>query len=100
MAPRTKKIDVEWADSLVGLSVKIPDHWWVGYTGSYKHDGKIMSFDIVSQKWFIELDDQDDDDQYLIAYDAILEYCNKLHSTIDSFHLPFMRWYDKEMMRL
>ena len=89
MAPRTKKIDVEWADSLVGLPVKIPDHWWVGYTGSYKHDGKIMSFDVVNQKWFIELDDQDDDDQYLIAYDAILEYCNTQHSTIESFNLPF-----------
>ena len=100
MAPRRQKIDLEWADSLVGCPVKVPDHWWVGYTETYLHDGKIVSFDPVNQKWFIELDDQDDDDQYLMAYDAILEYCNKLHSTIDSFHLPFMRWYDKEMMRL
>ena len=35
------------------------------------------------------MDDQDDDDQYLIAYDAIIEYSNKRHSTIHQYHLPF-----------
>ena len=67
MAPKRNKIDLEWALSLVGLPVKIPDNWWVGYTGSYLHDGKIVAFDVVNQKWLIELDDQDDDDQYLAS---------------------------------
>ena len=49
MAPRRKKIDLEWAYSLVGLPVKIPDNWWVGYTGSYLHDGRKVSFDICKE---------------------------------------------------
>jgi hypothetical protein len=36
-----------------------------------------MAFDVVNQKWLIELDDQDDDDQYLIAYDDVCVYSNR-----------------------
>jgi hypothetical protein len=84
MASRRTKINKEWANSLVGLPVKIPDNWWVGYTGTYLHDGKLIAFDVVNQKWCVDFDDQDgDDDQYLIAYDAVCEYSNKHHSTFD-----------------
>jgi hypothetical protein len=48
MASRANKIDIEWANSLVGLPLKIPDNWWVGYTGSYLHDGKLVAFDVVN----------------------------------------------------
>jgi hypothetical protein len=88
MTSRTNKINIEWANSLVGLPVKIPDNWWVGYTGSYLHDGKLVAFDVVNQKWCAELDDQDDDDHYLIAYDAVCEYSNKHHSTFNRYQLP------------
>jgi hypothetical protein len=37
----------------------------------------------------IELDDQDDDDQYLIAYEAVCEYSNKQHSTYNRYQLPY-----------
>jgi hypothetical protein len=37
----------------------------------------------------IELDDQDDVDQYLIAYDAVCEYSNKHHSTFNQYKLPY-----------
>jgi hypothetical protein len=47
-----------------------------------------MAFDVVNQKWLIELDDQDDDDQYLIAYDAVCEYYIKQHSTFNRYQLP------------
>jgi hypothetical protein len=78
MASRANKIDIEWANSLVGLPLKIPDNWWVGYTGSYLHDdGKLVAFDVVNTKWCFELDDQDDDGHYLIAYDAVCEYSNE-----------------------
>jgi hypothetical protein len=60
--------------------VKIPDNWWVGYTGSYLHDGK----------WLIELDDHYDNDQYLIAYDAVCEYSNRQHSTSNRYQLPHL----------
>jgi hypothetical protein len=90
MTSRTNKIDIEWANSLVGLPVKIPDNWWVGYTGSYVNDGKLMAFDVVNQKWLIELNYQDDDDQYLIAYDAVCEYSNIQHSTFNQYQLPHL----------
>jgi hypothetical protein len=48
MASRTNKIDIEWANSSVGLPVRIPDNWWVGYTGSNLHDGKLVAFDVVN----------------------------------------------------
>jgi hypothetical protein len=83
MASRRNKIDIEWALLLVGLPVKIPDHWWIGYTGLYLHNGKLMAFDVVNQRWLIELDDQDDDYQYLIAYGAVCEYSNRQHSTFN-----------------
>jgi hypothetical protein len=90
MASRRKKINIEWAELLVGLPVKIPDNWWVGYTGLYLHDGKLMAFDVVDQKWLVKLDYQDDDDQYLIAYDAVCEYSNKQHSTFNQYQLPHL----------
>jgi hypothetical protein len=37
MAPRRPiqpQISVEWAESLVGLSMRVPDHWWECYNGS------------------------------------------------------------------
>jgi hypothetical protein len=88
MTSRTNKIDIEWANSLVGLPVKIPDNWWVGYNGTYLHDGKLVASDVINQKWCVKLDDQDDDDPYLIAYDAVCEYSNKQHSTFNRYQLP------------
>jgi hypothetical protein len=69
--------------------VKIPDNWWVGCSGTYLHDGKIEAFDKVNQKWSVALDDQDDDDQYRIAYNAFCEYSNKQHSTFNRYQLPY-----------
>jgi hypothetical protein len=53
MAPRRPKqppISTEWAQPLIGLSMKVPENWWVGGIGFNLHDGKIDSFDISSQK--------------------------------------------------
>jgi hypothetical protein len=47
MASRTNIINIEWANSLVGLPVQVPDNWWVGYTGTYLHDGKLVAFDTL-----------------------------------------------------
>ena len=45
------------------------------------HDGKIDSFNQSTQKWIFLLDSNDDDDLYLMAYDALCEYFNKESST-------------------
>jgi hypothetical protein len=77
MTSTRNKIDTEWANSLVGLHLKVPDSWWVSFKISNLNNGKIVSFDSVTEKWNLLLDDQDDDDVYLIAYDAVCEYANK-----------------------
>jgi hypothetical protein len=33
-------------------------------------------------------DPDDDDDEYLMAYEAVCEYCNKQHSTFNRYQLP------------
>ena len=83
------KFDIEWAKSLKGLSMKVPDNWWPGYNGRMIHDGKIDSFNVASQKWNLLLDTNDDDDLYLIAYDAVCEYSNEQSSTYHEYKLPY-----------
>jgi hypothetical protein len=67
----------------------LPDNWWVNYSGTNLHDGKIVSFDRVSRKWNLLLDVQDDDDVYRLAYDAICECSNKEYSTFNQYQLPY-----------
>jgi hypothetical protein len=70
-------------------AVKVPDNWWVDYNGTNLHDGKIVSFDSVNQKWNLLLDDEHDDDECLMAYEAVCEYSNKQHSTFNQYQLPY-----------
>jgi hypothetical protein len=90
MTSTRNKIDTEWANSLVGLHLKVPDNWWVNYNGTNLHDGKIVSFDRVNKKWNLLLDDEDDDDEYLMAYEAVCEYSNKQHSAFNQYQLPVL----------
>jgi hypothetical protein len=78
-------ISVEWAESLIGLSMKVPEYWWDGYKGFKLHDGKIDSFDIDHLKWNLVLDDRDDPFPYLMAYSAVSLYSNKDHSTFEDY---------------
>jgi hypothetical protein len=85
--PKQPQISTEWAQSLIGLSMKVPQNWWVGCSGYNLHDGKIDSFDISSKKWNLLLDARDDDDMYLIAYDAVYEYADETSSTFHEYQL-------------
>ena len=87
MVKRTSLIDPEWADELVGLRLKVPANWWVGYTTRELHDGKITSFDEDKQKWNFELDSEPDA-FYSMAYEAVYEYVDEGASTYDDYHLP------------
>jgi hypothetical protein len=43
MAPKRQpqpQISTEWAQLLIGLSMKVPQNWWVGCSGYNLHDGK------------------------------------------------------------
>jgi hypothetical protein len=85
--PKEPVIIIEWAESLIGLSMKVPQNWWVGCSGYNLHDGRIDSFDTLPQKWNLLLDARDNDDLYLIAYDAVYEYADETSSTFHEYQL-------------
>jgi hypothetical protein len=92
MAPRRPKqppISTEWAQSLIGLSMKVPENWWVGGIGFNLHDGKIDSLDISSQKWNLILDARDEPFPFLMAYDAVYEYADEDSSTYHEYQLTY-----------
>ena len=57
--PEEPLISLEWAESLIGLSLKVPQNCWVICIGYKLHD--------VSQEWVLLLDAKNNDDLYLIA---------------------------------
>ena len=87
MAPRRQNIDAEWAESLVGMRLCVPEHWWLKMKSKKLHDGKLSSFDVSSQKWMLVLDSEDDAN-YPIAYTAIYLYADQDASTYEDFNLP------------
>ena len=45
--PNPIPIDTEWAESLVGLRVKVPDCWWVNCDGKKLYSGVIAAVDFA-----------------------------------------------------
>ena len=37
-------IDPEWAETLVGLRMSVPNHWWKDHRGNKLHQGLIVLF--------------------------------------------------------
>ena len=83
-------IDREWAQSLVSLRMKVPDHWWDGCTGRELYEGIIaaVNFDDHGDRFFqLELDEEKGV-LYPMRYDAVLHYADEEHSQFSSFQLP------------
>ena len=57
-------IDPEWAETLVGLWMSVPNHWWKGYKGNTLHQGPIVMFLEDTNQWQLPLDDVDDPTRY------------------------------------
>jgi hypothetical protein len=87
--PKEPVISIEWAKSLIGLSMKVPQNWWVGCSGYNLHNGRIDSFHIDQQKWNLLLDARDEDLPYLMAYDAVYEYADETSSTFHEYQLTY-----------
>ncbi|OEU06835.1 hypothetical protein FRACYDRAFT_252945 [Fragilariopsis cylindrus CCMP1102] len=89
MPPRGPLISLEWVESLVGLSMKVPEYWWQGCKGYRLHEGVIVSFSEAKQRWNLLLNSRDDNDLYLMNYTAVSTYADNDSYTIDEFQLPF-----------
>jgi hypothetical protein len=99
--PKQPQISTEWAQSLIGPSMKVPENWWVGGIGFNIHDGKIDSFDISSQKWNLLLDARDEPFPFLMAYDAVYEYADDEDtSTYHEYQLTSDAVRDGDMKKL
>ena len=81
-------IDPEWADTLLGLRMSVPNHWWKGYKGGRLHQGSIVLFLENTNRWHLVLDDVNDDNQYPMSYKAVVEYADAEAGTYANFNLP------------
>ena len=85
-------IDKEWASSLVGLCMAVPNYWWPAYKGTGLNHGHIcrVEFDGVTDErhFILQLDNKDDGVNYLMHYNAIYVYADVNDITHHSFHLP------------
>jgi hypothetical protein len=86
----TFHIDREWAESLKGLRMNVPDDWWDGFTGHKLNGGVIarVDFGIDGNKYFqLELDGERSA-FYPMRYDAVVRYADETHRAFSSFRLP------------
>ena len=88
-------IDEEWAATLVGLRVLVPDSWWPEYITHNLNAGKIVSVDFSDEAgrfWALQLDadveDGEEETTYLMRYDAVLLYADAEDSWYENFNLP------------
>ena len=86
----SNNVDTEWAESLVGLQLDIPNNWWRGFTGKKIHQGEIVELvkSNKSKECLFSVTVKGDDDNYNMRYDAIFEYANKKQPFYCDYNLP------------
>ena len=83
-------IDSEWAETLLGLRLNIPDKWWPGFCDGGLNCGKIaaINLDPLSLYYFeVELDDEPGA-HYAMRNDSVLLYADEEQLSFARFHLP------------
>ena len=78
----------EWGETLIGLRVRPPNNWWEGESGTNRHDGKLTAFDVEKGRWIFVLDDMNDQEPYLMAWEVIIQYADTESSTYRNYQLP------------
>ena len=83
-------LEKEWALSLVGIPLAVPEYWWPGHKGSKRCRGTIAFVDPLArnQSYFaLKLDDAPPDEVYGMKYSAVREYVNRSHPDFTHYHL-------------
>ena len=77
-------IDREWAESLVGLRLKVPEHWWDGFSGNTESEGRIaeVDFEDAAERFFMLELDEEEGCHYSMRHDAVLHYADVEHSML------------------
>jgi hypothetical protein len=84
-------VDQKWASSLVGLRLKVPEHWWNNCSGNTLYAGQIADINFSSDAkcyFMLKLDSEENQNLYPMRYDAVLRYADKEHPTHSRFDLP------------
>ena len=89
MAPKVSGIDLEWASSLEGLRVKVPNRWWYGYTDGRLNDGRIGEFHASTELWDLILDDSSWG-IFGINYEALYQYADESASTYEDYRCSLL----------
>jgi hypothetical protein len=80
--------DQKWASSLVGLRLKVPEHWWNGCTGNTLYAGRISAINVSDHRQRYFTLEMDTGEEYPVRYDAVLCYADREHLTYSGFNLP------------
>ena len=89
---RPISIDEEWAATLIGIRMRVPDNWLYGCTGSQLYKGRIVAvdfYDEAEQFLMLELDDDNEKgEQYHMRYNDVLHYADEGHRSYSWYYLP------------
>ena len=76
----------EWAESLIGLRMKVEGSWWDGWGDDGLWPGTIVDIDFDDEAGRIFLFQCDGDtERYHMRYDAVLHYADEEHSNFNKF---------------
>ncbi|KAL3822157.1 LOW QUALITY PROTEIN: hypothetical protein ACHAXA_011702, partial [Cyclostephanos tholiformis] len=84
----TVTIDQKWAQTLVGLRMKVPGNWWNGCNDKALYAGRIASINFSDDTKCYFILELDTGETYPMRYDAVRCYADKEHPTNTSFYLP------------
>ena len=83
-------INTVWAESLVGLRVKVPESWWVNFDGTNLFPGVTAAIDFTKprQTYFqLELDSELGA-YYPMRYDSVFSFADEEQERFQRFRLP------------
>ena len=83
-------IDPEWANSLVGLRLLVPDSWWVNCSGEELNEGVIAAVDFTKPRCtFFQLElDNELGAHYPMRYDSVFSFADEDQDNFKTCRLP------------
>ena len=90
MPSQTIPIDTEWAESLVGLRLLVPDSWWVNCSGEQMNKGVIAAVDFTKpRRTFFQFElDSELGAHYPMRYDSVFSFADEEQENYRRFSLP------------
>ena len=85
---RWNNVDTKWAETMIGLRLSIPNHWWEGWTGNTLNPGRIEEYDADLARWKFKLDDVSYPEPIDLRWDAVVKYADETHPMFENYQLP------------